>query len=390
MDCLHRVMVNGLPQHQFEILVVDNASSDGTPDLVAENFPEITLVRLSKNGGAVAKNVAIRKARGEFVVVLDDDAFPHAGAVQQMVRHFREDEKLAAAVFDVMLLDGTKEAAAYPDVFIGAGTGFRKSVLDRVGLFPHDFFMQAEEYDLSFRILEAGYSVRRFEDMPLTHLKSPDARTPHRITGLDTRNNLYLLAKYIPAPLCHQLAADWLTRYFMMAAQRDAQGGGGPHPVFGSHRKCYLKGAAQGFAEWGRRRANGKHLLAAETIERIFKFKKIKARMEQAVERVRGRRVIFADFGKNMLAYYLAAKELGVEVLAINDDKLAAPGTAYRGVPILHASSTPWSEADIVIVSNLSPVQAPPRAAALKRSHSLPVVDLFSHHGIQVNAHSKR
>ncbi len=137
-----------------------------------------------------------------------------------MVRHFRDNPTLAAAVFDVTLPDGSKEASAFPDVFIGAGTGLRRSALEKIAgsekkessiaTLPSHFFMQAEEYDLSFRLLDAGYSIQRFWDLALTHLKTPNARIGERTTRLDVRNNLYLLAKYIPAPLCHQLAADWL------------------------------------------------------------------------------------------------------------------------------------------------------------------------------------
>ncbi|MCL2648407.1 MAG: glycosyltransferase [Phycisphaerales bacterium] len=385
IDCLHRILSNGLPRSQFEILVVDNASIDGTPDLVAQNIPEATLICLPQNRGPVAKNIAIRQSRGEFIVLLDDDAFPHPGAVPQMIRHFRDDNQLTAAVFDVTLPDGTKESSAYPDIFIGAGTGIRKSVLNQIGgggLFPADFFMQAEEYDLSFRILAAGGSIQRFWDLPLTHLKSPGARISQRTTRLDVRNNLYLLAKYIPEPLCHQLAADWLARYFMMALQRDSQQSS--HPFLGTHKQCFMKGAAQGLAEWSARRAGGKHLLPADIIERIFKFDKIKSRMARVVDRIGGggkgggRRVIFADFGKNMLAYYLAAKELDLDILAIADDHLAAPSRDYRGIPILSCSHTPWSDADLVIISNLSPVHAPRRAAALKRTYPIPVIALFS------------
>ncbi|MCL2640534.1 MAG: glycosyltransferase family 2 protein [Phycisphaerales bacterium] len=404
-DCLRRVLANGLPRSQFEILIVDNASTDGTPELVAREVPEAILIRLSKNCGPVAKNVAIRQARGEFVVLLDDDAFPHPGSVPQMVRHFHNDKNLAAAVFDVTLPDGTKESSAYPDVFIGAGTGIRKSILDQMGgggLFPVDFFMQAEEYDLSFRILAAGGSVQRFWDLPLTHLKSPNARIAHRTTRFDIRNNLYLLAKYVPEPFCHQLAADWLSRYFMMAVQRDSQQSASSVPVLrggvGTHKQSFIQGAAQGLAEWSARRVNGKHLLPDAVIERIFKFEQIKSRMARAADCVAGgggmgggRRIIFADLGKNMLAYYLAAKYLGLEILAIADDYLAAPPLPlshsphpplpdYRGIPILPVSRIPWRDADLVIVSNLSPVHAPLRAAALNRTCPIPTVDLFSRH----------
>jgi GT2 family glycosyltransferase len=369
IDCIRQTLRCGLPEHQFEIIVVDNASTAGTADLQAA-LPHVRVINLPANEGPVAKNHGILQARGEFVVFLDDDAFPLPGALPAMLAHFAADPALGAAVFDVMLPDGTREGSAYPDVFIGAGTGFRKSIFERVGLLPAEFFMQAEEYDLSFRILAQGLSILRFADMPLRHLKTPGARIPHRATRLDVRNNLYLLAKYVPAPLCHELAADWLTRYWWMAEARD-QPTGEHH-----HRRAYLGGAKSGMAHWSAQRRRGQ-LLPPATIETIFKFTQIQTHMATAQHAHNFRRIILADLGKNMLAYHRAAAALGITVAAICDDHLAAPTREYRGIPVLTTQQALHLSADAWIISNMSPTQAPRRAAALAHIGK-PVIDLFS------------
>jgi hypothetical protein len=331
----------------------------------------------------VAKNHALVKATGEFVVSLDDDAYPLPGAVPQMIRHFEADPKLGAAVFDVTLPDGSKESSAYPDVFIGAGTGFRREAVLRAGGLPQDFFMQAEEYDLSFRLLEAGWKVRRFSDLPLLHLKSPRARIATRTTRLDVRNNLYLLAKYVPEPLCYTLASDWLTRYFMMAQTRDhAEAVGataGATPAL--HKKAYLTGAAEGLQKWGAKREGGQHILSNGTIEQIFKLASTVARMKQAKARLGLRKILLVDLGKNIHAYLRAAELLNLEIAAISDDYLAAPTgiteRKFRGHRIL-----PWMQAsglafDAVVISNLSPVHAERRTASLRRICPKNVLNLF-------------
>ena len=393
LDCIKQVIANGLPQSHFEIRIIDNASTDATPDLIErerKNLPNLHLTRLPKNCGPVAKNIAIRAATGEFLVLLDDDAFPHPGAVPQMIRHFRDNPQLAAAVFDVTLPDGSKEGSAYPDVFIGAGTGLRRAALEKIGAMkpggplPSDFFMQAEEYDLSFRLLNAGFSIQRFWDLPLTHLKAPNARIGQRTTRLDVRNNLYLLARYIPDPLCHQLAADWLARYFLMAQQRDAAGGGAPaHPEFGTHKQAFMTGAAQGLAQWSSQRGRGAQRLSSPALERIFKFQEIRDRLNRAASRLGAQRIIFAECGKNLLAFHRAAQQIGLDVLAVADDHLggnARDVREYRGIPLLtwKALQDMGLNADMVVLTNISPVHAPARAAALRRLLPLPVVDLFS------------
>jgi hypothetical protein len=247
--------------------------------------------------------------------------------------------------------------------------------------------MQAEEYDLSFRLLNAGFSIQRFWDLPLTHLKTPNARIGQRTTALDIRNNLYLLARYLPQPLAKQLAADWLARYFMMAHARDIAADHIPHPHFGTHKKAFINGAAEGLKKWNSQRANGRRLLSDDTVERIFKFQKIRDRLALLKQKTGAQKILFADFGKNILAYYLAAKDLSLEVTAILDDRLAAPSNSetphdYRGIPILSPNDPAFDHhlqnSDLILLTNMSPVQAPLKAAALRRTLPLPVIDLFS------------
>jgi glycosyltransferase involved in cell wall biosynthesis len=402
-DCLRNTMACAaavLPADRWSVLVVDNGSTDGTADAVealARKHSHLRLVKLGKNCGPVAKNVGIHGNDADLIVLLDDDAYPMPGALAQTLRHFHGDPQLGAAVFDVTLPDGRKEASAFPDVFIGAGTALRGTALKELerrfgqggGLLPADFFMQAEEYDLSFRLLEAGWSVQRFWDMPLMHLKSPGARIGQRTTRLDVRNNLYLLARYVPEPLCGALAADWLARYWRMATARDAVAS--PHPAHGSHKANFMKGAAAGLGAWTNQRDGGKRLLSAGTLERIFKFEAITERLARVKERGGVRRIAFGDLGKNMLAYHRAAERLNLEVVAVVDDALAGEGgTEYRGVPVMgtaaFACRTRHEPVDAVVITAMSPVHAARQAEALRRTLEVPVVDLFSRGDALVHA----
>src|SRR5438874_103138 len=96
---LWRVHECGLPPDSFEIIVVDNASRDGTADRVAECFPRIRLIRLRENHGSCAKNFGLEMARGEMIVFLDDDSYPQPGSIGQTLRNFDADSNLGAAIF---------------------------------------------------------------------------------------------------------------------------------------------------------------------------------------------------------------------------------------------------------------------------------------------------
>src|SRR5688572_5803311 len=233
LNTLRQLRRCGLPPESFETILVDNASTDGTAEAVTAAFPEVLLIREKVNCGACAKNAGLPLARGRFVVFLDDDSYPLPGSVARMVRHFEADPSLGAAVFDVQLPDGSGECSAYPNVFIGCGTGFRRRALAQVGGLPDDFFMQAEEYDLSLRLLAAGWDVRRFDDLHVAHLKTPTARKSTRTTRLDVRNNLTLIARYFPDRWVTPFALDWANRYAMLAAAR-------------GHRLAHWRGGPRG------------------------------------------------------------------------------------------------------------------------------------------------
>src|SRR5262245_25200841 len=99
----------GVAQGYFETIVVDNASSDGTTAMIRSEFPSVRCIALGENLGACAKNVAIDRARGHYIVFLDDDSYPLPGSIPNMIRHFERDLRLGAAVFTIHLTDGSRE-----------------------------------------------------------------------------------------------------------------------------------------------------------------------------------------------------------------------------------------------------------------------------------------
>ena len=77
---------SGYPRARLEVIVVDNASSDGTAEAVAREYPEVCLIRNSQNSGAPGWNRGFSVASGDFVLIVDDDAYLRAGALGSRVR----------------------------------------------------------------------------------------------------------------------------------------------------------------------------------------------------------------------------------------------------------------------------------------------------------------
>jgi GT2 family glycosyltransferase len=359
LKTLERVRDLGLSEATYEIHVIDNASRDGTADAVAW-LDGICLHRERINRGSCAKNIAIPHSQGEFIVFLDDDSYPQPGSIERMIGHFQEHPRLGAASFTITLPDGSRECSAYPNVFIGCGVGLRRAAIDEVGGLPEDFFMQAEEYDLSLRLLSAGWDVATFDDLHVTHLKTPVSRTPRRVMRLDVRNNIVLVCRYFPSEWAAAFCFDWLKRYWITACAN-------------RQRRAFLIGLLQGAA---RALARGSRPVTQECFERFTKLEYLRNAMQEARDRHGASTVLFIDLGKNVLPYWLAAEACGLRIIAIADNRLASQ--KYRGIQVLADHEAQKLDFDIAIISNSSPVHAQQRAAAWRSIDARPVIDLLA------------
>jgi GT2 family glycosyltransferase len=335
----------GLPGEQYELIVVDNASTDGTAEALTSQ-PDIHLfLPLRRNHGSCAKAFGIDRAGGRYVVFLDDDSYPRPGSLATMVRHFETDPRLAAAGFTVHLPNGKLEGGALPGVFVGCGVGFRAEALRAAGGLDRRFFMQAEEYDLCFRLMAAGWKVAVFDDLHATHLKTAQARISGRTMYFDTRNNLRVAARYLPAPYHRIYRDDWAQRYRWFA-ERD-----GHEAAFRAGRR-----AARVCAAYDRIRF-ARHRLTADAFEFFFRWRDIERRMGSLREQGH-RRIILADLGKNIYAFCQGARRAGLSIAAIADDRFGAPDRMYRGTPVLPVAQTLGSDFDAVVVGNCGAVHA--------------------------------
>jgi len=198
-NCLTSVVktLEGVP---FELIVVDNASTDGSAEMVEREFPEVRLIKNSTNVGfAAANNQAIKNAHGTYLLILNSDALVREGCVEVLAR-FLDDHPLAAAAGPKILnIDGTlqNKGFCFPSIagsllflsgaekLIAAKTlnrlfpGFywdenevaevdflhgccmliRKDAIEATGGFSEDYFMYFEEQDWCWRARRKGYGV---------------------------------------------------------------------------------------------------------------------------------------------------------------------------------------------------------------------------------------
>ncbi len=202
---------------RVEILVVDNNSSDGSPEMIEQQFPEVRLTRSSVNlGFGGACNSALGLARGKYIVLLNSDAFLQNGALDLAVAHMNQTplcglgggrligrdgawqpsaRSFHSIAGDAMMLTGL--AARFPksrifgsfdrtwadaaesaqvDWVPGAFAIIRPEALAETGPFDQAFFLYYEEVDLCLRMKKAGWSVWYWPDIVVVHIGGESSR----------------------------------------------------------------------------------------------------------------------------------------------------------------------------------------------------------------------
>jgi GT2 family glycosyltransferase len=201
-----------------EVYVVDNNSVDGSQQMLREKFPDVILIESKENlGFSAGNNLAIRKAVGEYVLLLNPDtvveestfhkclefmdAHPDAGAlgvkmidgegrflpeskrglptpwvafykIFGLSRLFPKSRKFGK--YHLGYLDKDQDHAV--EVLSGAYMFMRKAVLDKIGLLDETFFMYGEDIDLSYRVILGGYKNYYFAGTKIIHYKGESTK----------------------------------------------------------------------------------------------------------------------------------------------------------------------------------------------------------------------
>jgi GT2 family glycosyltransferase len=193
-----------------EIVVVDNDSADGTAESIGRDYPQVRLLRLPRNVGCPdGRNHAYANCRGEFIVNLDDDGWLSDGVFQPLLDVFAQDDHIGIVALrqdypeENGEIRGRAMSARVEDVtmFSGGVSAFRRSMLEKTGGYPADFFLFAEETYLSLRALHAGFRIVSAPHIVMWH---PRIGGSHRGTRTDYhlyRNSLLVIARLYPWPL---------------------------------------------------------------------------------------------------------------------------------------------------------------------------------------------
>ena len=243
-----------------EILVVDNASRDGSANMVAAEFSAsdvpVRLIRSDINlGFGVANNRAIEAAAGRYLVLLNSDAFFYSGALARAIAHMESDGCAGVGGARLVGLDGSWQPAArmFPtilsDAFVLTGlasrfprsrffsaaertwadpaevaevdwvTGafmiLRRAALAKAGLFDPAFFLYCEEVDLCRRVKEAGFNIVYWPAIVVMHMHGESSRQvdAHVFSENEAQVLLWRMRSTLLYYRKHHGAKVWLARW---------------------------------------------------------------------------------------------------------------------------------------------------------------------------------
>lgn len=214
----------------LEIIVVDNASTDGSADLVRERFPDVKLVLNEKNlGFGGGNNVGIRASNGKYIMMLNNDTRLEPNCIEELKKSIEKDERYGASASKILLEyeDNLIDAAGIvvcPDglsigrgrlekrdrfdneeeVFFGSDCAclYRREMLEDIGLYDEDFFAYADETDMGWRAQFAGwrciYNPRAI--VYHSHSASSGSYSPFK-AFLVERNRIWVAIKNFPISL---------------------------------------------------------------------------------------------------------------------------------------------------------------------------------------------
>jgi GT2 family glycosyltransferase len=211
----------------FETLLVDNGSSDGSVDWVKHHYPEIRIISLSKNTGfCIANNIGYSQAKTKYVALLNNDAVAHPLWLQNLVNGLETHEQAGSAASKILHHGNPNVIDRAGDAYTNAGVGllrgrgmpskaydepqwvfgacaaaalYRKSMIEDIGFFDEDFFLIYEDVDLSFRAQLNAYKCLYIPNAIVYHKSSSTiVRDSHISIYYGHRNLEWVYLKNMP------------------------------------------------------------------------------------------------------------------------------------------------------------------------------------------------
>jgi GT2 family glycosyltransferase len=230
-------VTNTVKNINYEIIVVDNASSDGSVEVIKKNYRNVILIKNKTNDGfAKANNIGIKKAKGRYILLLNSDTLLVNDCIEKSIKYLDNNKDVGALGCKVVLPNGKLDTACkrgYPtpeasffymlkldklfpsvkrfgqynlsylsqneinevDSLVGAFMMVRKDTIDEVGLLDEKFFMYGEDIDWCMRIKEAGWKIIYYPEASIIHYKGASSKKKRHKILFEFHRAMYIFYK---------------------------------------------------------------------------------------------------------------------------------------------------------------------------------------------------
>lgn len=238
--CLDSIYAQAYPKNCIEIIFVDNNSGDKSVEFIKKKYPKAKIIKNKENSYTKANNLGVKKAKGELIFLLNNDAWLKENTLDILVKEISKNKKVGAVTGKIFFENGKLQSTGHvelPNLYFGdrgfmekdsgkynkkelvpsicfASVLIRKKCIDDIGLLDEDFVMYCEDVDFSIRARKKRWRL----------LYIPEAATYHKYKGTSyilnpedpdrtekyfvERNRLLLIAKHFPEKLPEALSTS--------------------------------------------------------------------------------------------------------------------------------------------------------------------------------------
>lgn len=230
-NCLRSVFANGNSNQalDFEVIVVDNASKDGSVEMVKTEFPRVKAITNRENlGFAKANNLGIKASEGAYVFLLNSDTtLKSENTMQEMINFMNQHSKVGILAPRLLDSNGEVQKSAakfldlkvalavyflgeswnyqvdqlnqlfYPDAVSGAAMFIRREVFEQIGYLNEDYFMYSEDADFCYRTKKKGWKIVYYPFVQIVHLGGQSTKLVKEEMGQELmKNKIRLFRSY--------------------------------------------------------------------------------------------------------------------------------------------------------------------------------------------------
>ncbi len=230
-DCLSSLRAQ--TYRDFEVLLVDNGSTDGSQEYVRANFPDVKLLELGQNQGFTgACNAGREAAKGEIIILLNNDTEADPNWLQEVSQAFAQRPEVGSVASKMLLFDqrdhfhtagdfygidgipgnrgvwqadvGQYDQVEYVFGACGGAAAYRRAMLEEIGFLDDDFYFSCEDVDLAFRANLAGWRTLYAPTAVVYHKLKASGGSGVMSSYYDGRNFFYIIWKNYPRTMMRQ------------------------------------------------------------------------------------------------------------------------------------------------------------------------------------------